>query len=43
MFSTIVLLGFHADSRGLAAAKTDVRAFNRQIIPALATDNVQLL
>jgi hypothetical protein len=40
MFSIIVFDLFHCDSIGLAAAKTDVRAFNVHIIPALAIDNV---
>ncbi len=40
IFSIIVFDLFHCDSIGLAAAKTDVRAFNVHIIPALAIDNV---
>ena len=40
MFSTMVFLGFHADSMGLAAASTDVRAFSWQMMPALAMDSV---
>ena len=38
--SMVVSLGFQRDSRGLAAAKMDVRAFNEQMIPALAIDSV---
>ena len=40
MFSVIVLFLFHWDSTGLAAARTDVRAFREQMIPALAIDRV---
>jgi len=40
MFSMMVFFGFHWDSQGLAAASTDVRAFNWQMMPALATDSV---
>lgn len=39
-FSTIFFFIFHFESIGLAAAKIDVRAFNWQIMPALAMDNV---
>lgn len=34
MFSMVVFFGFHCDSIGLAAARTEVRAFSWQIIPA---------
>jgi len=40
MFSTMVLFLFHCDSLGFAAARIDVRAFNWQMIPALAMLNV---
>jgi len=40
MFSTMVLFLFHCDSLGFAAARMDVRAFNWQMIPALAMLNV---
>jgi hypothetical protein len=40
MFSTMVLFLFHCDSHGFAAARMDVRAFNWQMIPALAMLNV---
>jgi hypothetical protein len=40
MFSTVVNFVSHCDFTGLAAARIDVLAFNWQIIPALAIDNV---
>ena len=40
MFSTVVIFGSHWDLTGLAAARIDVLAFNWQIMPALAIDNV---
>lgn len=40
MFSTVVILGSHCDFTGFAAARIDVLAFNWQIMPALAIDNV---
>lgn len=40
IFSTVVIFGSHWDLTGLAAAKIDVLAFNWQMMPALAIDNV---
>lgn len=40
MFSTVVIFGSHWDLTGFAAARIDVLAFNWQIMPALAIDNV---
>ena len=40
MFSTVVNFVSQWDFIGLAAARIDVLAFNWQIIPALAIDNV---
>ena len=40
MFSTVVILGSHCDFTGFAAARIDVLAFNWQMMPALAIDNV---
>lgn len=40
MFSMVVFLGFHWDSTGLAAARTEVRALSWQMIPAYDTQKL---
>ena len=40
MFSTTVARSSHWDMRGLAAARTEVRALREQMMPALAMERV---